>query len=174
MRVVVGVDPGRSGAVVVIDMRGKPVEFVLTEKDFTVKLGKGTKRGYLPNEMAFYLERLDREYDIALVVLERQQAMPKQGVTSSFKTGHGYGLWQGICAALRLPYIEPRPATWTRTILRDVPGEGKERAVYAASQRIPTLVMPKAKKHREAVADAACIALFGLGTIVAGDSLDTT
>ena len=65
-------------------------------------------------------------------MLESQQAMPRQGVSSTFSTGQGFGMWRGILAALRLPYEIVTPATWTRGMLKGAPGEGKERAIAVA------------------------------------------
>lgn len=45
-------------------------------------------------------------------VLEQVNAMPKQGVSSSFKFGQNYGELHGILLALNIPFVRMRPAIW--------------------------------------------------------------
>ena len=40
--------------------------------------------------------------------------MPRQGVSSTFKYGVGYGTILGVCGALRLPVRHVTPAVWKR------------------------------------------------------------
>jgi len=49
-----------------------------------------------------------------LAVLERVSAMPGQGVSSMFRFGEGYGVVQGVLAALGIPVIAGSPAVWKR------------------------------------------------------------
>lgn len=100
----------------------------------------------------------------ALVALERQHAMPKQGLASTFSIGRGFGLWQGIVSALELPCLVVTASVWQRAILRAIPGEGKARAILAAEARVPALDLTpgKRRKPHDGLADACCIALWGL------------
>jgi len=49
-----------------------------------------------------------------VVVIERASAMPKQGVSSSFKFGVGYGIAQGVVAALKIPVHFVAASKWKR------------------------------------------------------------
>lgn len=49
---------------------------------------------------------------VAQVVIERVHAMPKQGVSSTFKFGVGCGIIHGVTGALRLPLALVTPNTW--------------------------------------------------------------
>lgn len=52
-----------------------------------------------------------------LVGIELVHSMPKQGVASTFKFGMGYGQLQGICAALRIPFVLIAPQVWKKEMV---------------------------------------------------------
>lgn len=161
---ILGIDPGMDGAIVALDHNGQCIGSVLTKKSLTVSVGKGSRREYVPSFMADALSSWGPLSTIKLVVLEKQQAMPKQGVASMFRTGVGYGLWLGILAAKGLPTTIVRPVEWTKTVLKGVSGTGKDRAIVAASARVPDLDLTPGKKRvpHSGLADAACLALYGI------------
>lgn len=176
---VVGVDCGLDGAVVALGREGRCERAYLTDVAFTrnVSKGKGRKRVYVEARMAAALRSLTP----ALVVLEKQagfsrpardgQPARQMGAASVFSVGLGYGLWRGICAGLGLACLVVSPRTWQAEVLRDVPGDAtKARAILAASQRVPSLdLMPgRRRKAHEGLADAACLALYGLRRLGAG------
>jgi crossover junction endodeoxyribonuclease RuvC len=49
---------------------------------------------------------------VARVVVENVHAMPKQGVSSTFKFGMGVGIIHGVTGALRLPLTLVTPTQW--------------------------------------------------------------
>ena len=155
----IGIDPGMSGAVVAIGGMG---DVILCEDVPTFSVDKG--REYNIPAMADMIRgvALSRE---CLVTLERAQAMPKQGVASTFQFGRGYGIWLGILGAIGVPYQTVRPNEWTR-ILKGLPGKGKERSILFASQHFPDieLVPGGCRKPRDGRADAACLAWWGRTT----------
>lgn len=75
--------------------------------------------------------------------LEKVSSFPKQGVTSCFSFGEGYGAWKGILAALRISYELVTPQRWQKGILIDLPGEGKQRATMFMKQYYPKVRIPK-------------------------------
>ena len=166
--VVIGIDPGKDGAMVVLDHTGKTVMSYLTKSDFTIKIGtKGSKRVYTESRMAQAIAWINERHEIRLATIEKQGARPGQGVSSMFSSGLGYGLWRGVLAGLNIKILEVHPRTWTKRILRDVAGTGKGRSVYVASQRVPDLnLTPGARrKPHDGLSDAACIALYGMSTL---------
>jgi|TARA_R100001443_G_scaffold29830_4_gene43124 crossover junction endodeoxyribonuclease RuvC len=165
--VVIGIDPGKDGALVVLNHHGSAVSSYLTSKEFTLRLGKGSKRDYNESRMVDAFRSLGNDNNILLAVLEKQWARPGQGVSSTFSTGLGYGLWKGILSAVGIPFIEVSPKTWAKSVLKDVSGDGKGRSVYVASKRVPDLDLSPGKrtKPHDGLADAACIALYGLSTL---------
>tara|TARA_R110001583_G_scaffold1589_7_gene12403 strand:+ start:2871 stop:3386 length:516 start_codon:yes stop_codon:yes gene_type:complete len=160
--IYVGIDPGKDGAVVAINADGTIAGSFMTRQDFTTNVGKGSKREYLIYRMNYAIKCLGSKHNIMLAAVEKQSARPGQGVVSMFSAGYGYGLWLGILSANGVPFIEVRPRTWTSKILKDIPGDGKNRSVYAVMNRLPDLDLTPGKKRKphDGLADAACLALY--------------
>lgn len=145
-----GIDPGLSGAVAAITDNGNFVS-VHDAPTITVKKGHGKKRVYLEAEMVKIFEGLLSCYDIQLVGLENVHAMPKQGVTSMFSMGTGFGLWLGIIAALKLPYERIEPGKWKR-IMGLASGSDKNSSIVTASHLFPTAPLSRVKDDGRAEA----------------------
>lgn len=140
-----GIDPGKSGGLAIIypdcvEVHATPVS--------------GSE--YLEQEMA----RLIPALSTVRAAIEKQQAMPKQGVTSTFKTGEGFGLWRGMLAALCVPYDIVTPKQW-RTAVGLPAGADKHQSVALAQRLFPSvaeqLVGPKGG-IRDGLAEALLIA----------------
>jgi crossover junction endodeoxyribonuclease RuvC len=165
----VGIDPGLHGAVVALGSDGI-IEWFDTP---VLKTGKGDRHDFVPTEMATRLRTLTGNvpYGALRIVLEQAQAMPKQGVTSMFSMGKGYGIWLGILAALQLPYELVRPAEWTRSMLHGATGEGKGRSLAVASRLFPALPLMKPGGRvlsLDGRADAALMAEWVRRQVVSG------
>lgn len=167
---VVGIDCGLDGALVALDGAARCMRAYQTALAFTrdVIKGKGRRHMYVEASMAAALRGLAPE----LVIVEKQagysRSGQRMGATSVFSCGLGFGLWRGVCAGLGLPCLVVAPRTWQAEVLRDVPGDAtKVRAVLAVSQRVPTLdLLPgRRRKAHEGLADAACLALYGLARL---------
>jgi len=50
--------------------------------------------------------------DCAFLLIEKVSAMPKQGVSSTFKFGFNAGLLTGLIVTLTVAYEEVRPTKW--------------------------------------------------------------
>lgn len=149
--IYIGIDPGLSGAVAVID--GKSIKFIDTPTELVKK--KTTRRTYNPPAMAYEL-RLIGLRDEVQVGIERQSAMPGQGVSSMFSIGMGFGLWLGIAAGLNMPYTIIEPRAWKKSLME---GMGKEKgaSIIRACQLHPKIANDlKLKKHHNR-ADALLI-----------------
>ena len=48
--------------------------------------------------------------------LESVHSMPREGVSSAFKFGTGYGVWKGILASFEIPFMQPTPQAWQKGI----------------------------------------------------------
>lgn len=168
-----GIDPGKDGCLAVI-RPGGAVEFFdvpMAEVEMSTKTKSGNKkrkRVYLLHEMVAML----RAADLGLVTIERVQAMPtnipgfgvrKQGTVSAFSSGEGFGIWQGILAALEIPYQVVAAATWKAQLLAGQP-KTKEAVVPAICRLYPAaaphLRGPKGGLHVDR-ADALFLAHFG-------------
>lgn len=94
------------------------------------------------------------------VYIEKVHAMPKQGVSSTFKFGQNYGALRMALIAAQIPFEEVRPADWMREFgLRRKKGESdtswKNRKKAKAQQIFPLA------KVTHATADALLIAEYG-------------
>lgn len=149
--IIAGVDPGLTGAVALMDgLTGG-----LTRVIDAPRLKKGKGLGELD---AGALAGIFREWRPYLVVLERQQAMPGQGVSSSFKNGMGYGTYRGILVGLDLKLAVVSAQVWQKEMFQGAAGEGKERSIYVAKDLFPHVTWLKSKHGRS---DAALIAEYG-------------
>jgi hypothetical protein len=140
---VLGIDPGLKGALAWVNEAG----FLLEVEDMPVLDG---------NVSANLLTNLIVAYGpVEVVVIERQQSMPKQGVASSFKTGTGYGILIGIVAALHIPAVYWPSSMWKKTLRLS---SNKEYSRQRAMERWPDQTeIFKLKKH-EGRAEASLLA----------------
>jgi len=167
MRAAIGIDPGKDGAVVALILRNDGIRSVYQALTHHVapKLEPDLMyRAVMDARNAIIDAAAEEESYAICAVLERVGAMPKQGISSTFIFGHGRGVWRGCIAANGWHVLEPRPADWARAILRNIPGEGKDRAIMRASQvRGIELIPPGCRVPQDGIADACCLALYGLG-----------
>ena len=156
---ICGIDPGKSGAVAIIDTGSvascRVMRVAVTP---TIKVGK-TKRDYDCVAMA---ELLSGEPKIDFCLIERQQAFRGQGVSSMFSLGVGYGMWLGILGALRIPHETVSPRVWTKAMVgggRD----GKASNILACRRLFPEqtlLATDRSRKEHDGLADALLIAEY--------------
>lgn len=166
--IIVGIDPGKEGAVAVLNnVADGRLELFQTP---TLPGGTGRTR-YNPAGMAQLLRQFPTSR--TTVYIELVHAMPLQGTVSMFSMGEGLGIWQGILAALQLPYEMVSPQRWKREMLADVTKtvagkasqrEMKKAAVQAAQRLFPAyanqFVGPRGG-ILDGLAEAALIALYG-------------
>lgn len=152
----VGIDPGKSGAVAVICG-----ESIGTWDTPTVPTSKKGSKARMYNEkgMADTLRYILNHFGITRICIEKQHAMPDQGVTSMFETGYGFGLWMGICAGLGmagLPVVVVSSQRWKGLVL-DGHGKKDKQASFQVAQRL----FPKATltTQRGRLLDGRCDAL---------------
>lgn len=132
-----GVDPGKSGAMALIDGEGEHVS--------TFKLKE------TPRDVWDWLKEF--RDSVSYCVLEKVNAMPKQGVSSSFKFGENFGFCQGLLIASEIRFELSRPQRWQKSLgclTRGDKNVTKERA----QQMFPEV------KITHALADALLIAEF--------------
>lgn len=155
--IYIGIDPGLSGAVAIID--GTEVKLFDAP---TAETGKGTKRDYLiPNMAQIIRNAVPYEEDSAFVVIEAVHSMPKQGVASSFSFGRGLGIWEGIVAAYAIPYAKVAPQTWKKAMLADMPRDSKDSSRIAATRLFPNAADMLSRKKDDGRAEALLMAEYG-------------
>jgi crossover junction endodeoxyribonuclease RuvC len=144
--VYIGVDPGQSGAIAAV-----------TARELTGR-GRLVWVEDMPDPLsgALIAELLDGE-EVDTAVVEQVSAMPRQGVSSTFKFGKNYGIVLGALGALRIPIVHVTPAVWKRTM--GVKAD-KDTARRMACDLWPASADLFARKKDDGRAEAALIALW--------------
>lgn len=154
-----GVDPGQKGALAFFGERGNCEEFWCLEMFLAGKEidGGAIARMLRQNTGSFY----DDKPGITLAAVEWAQAMPKQGVTSCFNYGAGFGKVLGVLEALEIPYRLVRPRAWKEVILAGT-AKDKEAAIAYVRRAYPwaNLTPGKKRKPHDGMADALCLAEY--------------
>ncbi|MBB6254110.1 hypothetical protein [Nitrospirillum iridis] len=148
--VVIGIDPGLSGAIAVLSPDG-----ALVVHDMPTHRLTRTELD-LP-ALAHIFDGLAKEA-APVAFLERVGAMPGQGVSSMFKFGTCFGALQGLLAAHFIPVTLVTPQSWKRAM--GCPA-GKDAARARASQLLPRQAGLWPLKKHDGRAEAALIALYG-------------
>lgn len=99
MKVSIGIDPGKTGAIAVI------------EGDSVICLEQFNVNKYV--DVLSHVGMTSSSKDIKVCV-EKVGAMPGQGVVSMFNFGHNLGVIEGILSALHIPYQMVPPQTWKK------------------------------------------------------------
>jgi crossover junction endodeoxyribonuclease RuvC len=125
--IYIGIDPGLSGAIAVINDTDNSVQLFDTPTT-VVKSGKKNNNVYVESEIVKILSFYPT--DNTKVGLEKQFPMAgrdgrSQGLSSTFKTGYGFGMWVGMLSALKLPFDLLTSQKWKKAMLD---GMGKEKA----------------------------------------------
>jgi len=158
---VLGIDPGLSGAVAMID-EDRNIITIQCTPTLVVKKGKGNRTVYVESAMTTIIEACKDSGTIVSIGIENVHAMPGQGVTSMFSLGLGYGLWIGIISALRLPHTRIEPQTWKKA-LGIKSGSDKRASVARALQLFPRAYLMRSDRARvesDGMADALLIAEY--------------
>lgn len=162
---IVGIDPGMTGALAVLD--GGEVVAVEDLPVVHVRNTAGKLRGeYIQYKLVEYLERWRGH-----VFLEKQQAFPGtgarcpvckqargQGVVSTGTTMEGFGMLKGMLAALRIPYELVPSVTWKRAMLEGL-GRDKSHSLSKARALFPTVDLGRRKDAGRA--ESLLIAEYG-------------
>jgi len=143
--IFLGIDPGASGGV----------------GNLSVRLSDGRLRNYhadgfknkTPLEI-YHMIHFSRPGQDAFAILEKVHAMPKQGVSSTFKFGQSFGMLEGYLVAAGIPHELVSPAVWQRKL--GCLSKGDKNVTKAAAQRLfPDI------KITHATADALLLAEYG-------------
>lgn len=152
MKYLIGIDPGVSGAIVVLQSRADPTP-IEWDRMPTIKVGKASRVDCAA------LSRFLQDFDGGSAYIEHVHAMPGQGSTSMFTFGHAAGSVEGVLAALKIQVTLVTPQTWKRRA--GLIGSDKDAARSRAIQLWPRWDALGKKGEGQALADAALIARFG-------------
>lgn len=161
---IIGVDPGQTGALVALRQDGSIIETLLMP---TIKIG--TKTGINGAAIAAWLKDV-REGSTAQwhAYLELVNAMPSgppgkkraMGVGSAFSFGKAAGLVEGVIMGAGIPLSHVTPPAWKKHA--GLIGSDKDAARSRAILLYPTCRILDLKGKGQAIADALLIARFGI------------
>lgn len=144
---ILGIDPGLSGAVALLDRDGSLVAaYDMPTVDKSVS--PAALRALIDS-----LPAVPRE-----AWIEQVAAMPKQGVSSTFAFGRAFGIAEGVVSAMGIAVRLVRPAVWKshHRVTSD-----KETSRALALRLWPSQAEVFARKRDENRAEAALIARYG-------------
>lgn len=159
--IFIGIDPGLDGACCKLEVGslggGHRIQFF--DMPTLVVSEKPKRREYDMASIVAKFQVWHGTESPLFVALERQQSMPDQGVASTFRTGVGYGMLQGILSTLRMPYELVAPVSWKKALMADMPKD-KSASIVAAKRLFPDAAehLTRVKDHGRA--DALLIAEF--------------
>lgn len=152
----IGIDPGLTGGIAILEPNNNL--FV-----FRIPTIETSKKEIDAHAVAALFRDYDDHYKGILCAIEHAQAMPKQGVTSMFSYGKGFGVYLGIFSALSMPYRLVKPQTWKRALGCT---SDKQATVQIANQIFPKFCHEWRKKTYHGLAEAALIAYFAKKTFM--------
>ena len=149
---LIGIDPGSTGAIVVLS--ADAIEVLAAMIMPTLKVGKSTR----VNGAA--LKAFLEPWTKARAYLEAVRSSPQMGVTSAFTFGHAAGTAEGILQGAGIAYTLVTPQRWKKNA--DLIGDDKDAARSRAIQLWPAWRKLDAKVRGQALADAALSARFAV------------
>lgn len=151
---ICGIDPGLNGGIAFLSDG-----IVIAERTPVITY---KKKKYLDvGSIVAILQKQEPSH----IFIEKQQAMPRQGVASTFRTGFGYGIYIGLFIALGFKYTEVSPRTWKKELGVT---SNKDEARARATEIFPHAARLWQKKVEDGVAEAAMIAHYGEATLRRG------
>lgn len=154
MTQIVGVDPGKTGALTIIDTKKLTVS-IFDMPIIPIGNGKRTE----VDSFALY-RLLDRFEDISGAVMEDVWSNPNDGHVGAFSFGDSVGTIKGVLHAYTSdPILRVRPQVWKKTMRVTA---DKATSIARAIELVPcTQPLLTLKKH-DGRAESLLIALFGV------------
>lgn len=153
MRIIVGIDPGLTGAMAVLNEAGDLETISLPTLGGQDRILDGGR-----------IARWLGDRDVTEAIIERAQAMSKpgakQGVVGMFRYGTAYGQLLGVLQASLIPYTTVPAATWKKTYR--LWGGDKQDSIRRAIELFPRHADQFSRKADNHRAEAALLARYGL------------
>lgn len=164
-RVTIGIDPGQTGALAVL-ADGQFAGFY----DMPTVARPAGGQQVNGAELAAQLREIRAAHpDVEVrACIEQVNAMPGQGVSSMFRFGEGYGVVQGVLAALGIPMALVHPQRWKKTV--GLIGREKDVARTVAIQQYPAAAGGLKRKKDVGRADALLIAAWAWRSEMHGEA----
>jgi crossover junction endodeoxyribonuclease RuvC len=157
---ILGVDPGVRGGLAIVSVGADTMPYLIDAIDIPVT-GVGAKE----RVDAIATRNWITQHAPQRALIERAQAMPKQGASSGFKYGRAVGAVEAVIACCGIPLTIIEPTAWKK--FHQLRGGDKEAGRQRALQLFPTAHELLARKKDHGRAEAALIALYQLNRIPA-------
>ena len=156
MKVFIGIDPGKDGALAILGYRETPILIPFSEAEYANQLRRldAAQRFVAPSASA------DQPKVEVFCVVEHVNAMPGQGVTSCFSFGQNFGFVLGLLTAFRVPYELVRPQKWKKAFSCT---SDKNTSVEVAQRLFPGVDLrrtPQCRKPHDGIAEALLMAEY--------------
>lgn len=161
---ILGCDPGFTGAIALLDLSLPKNPKVHSVQDLPIYKTKTAQRksGEFKHLDAFELSKIvegwKENFDIRLCVLEAPTAMPKQGISSTFRFGETCGRIHGALAGCSVPIQLVSPAMWKMSL--GLPSD-KAAAISKAVKDYPETKGRIYLKKHDGRAEAVLLARYG-------------
>jgi crossover junction endodeoxyribonuclease RuvC len=152
MDYVIGIDPGITGSICILDLDGNYIDHLLMP---SMKIGKANRVN-----SAAIVAWLEQYKDAKHCYLEKVHAMPGNGSASMFSFGHSAGIAEGVIVAFGVPLTLVTPQSWKKT--SGLIGKDKDVARTRAIQLYPNIRDLDFKGRGQALADSILIARANL------------
>lgn len=161
---IIGIDPGLSGAVALISMEGEVIEIYDTPI-LTIKKGKKNKNVYdLQKICDTFLDQMD----VHIVVEKVRPLSIGFSSQASFGLGYSLGMWEAFCVVSQYSYELVEPKKWQKHFgISGKSGDTKTQSYLVASKLYPKaeLTGPRGGK-KDGRCDALLIAEWARRRIV--------
>jgi len=156
--IICGIDPGFDGGITFIAETMKEQPKILYSSVMPI-LKEKNRRKLDSNRLL----NLFMEYKPTLIIIEKTQTMPKQGIASSGRYMYNAGIIHGMALGLKIPFIRVRPQEWKKAMLK---GTKKQKidAIEKVSCLFPDLSLKKSKRSKkphDGIAESVLIGLYG-------------
>lgn len=144
MKIYVGIDPGKSGALAVLWPNGNIDTYPFNADEYASVLGELS---------------LNLDYDV-MCCLEKVGAMPGQGVVSMFNFGHNLGFIEGLLKANEISYQLVPPQTWKKEFSLS---SDKAKSIDVCKKLFPKVnLLPteRSRKPSDGIAEAVLMAEY--------------
>jgi Holliday junction resolvasome RuvABC endonuclease subunit len=151
---ILGVDPGIHGGLAIVEIIDGVAPQLIDAIDIPT-VGIGAKERVDPIAIRVWID----EHRPQHALIERAQAMPKQGASSGFKYGRAIGAIEAVIACCGIPMTIVEPSAWKK--FHRLRGSEKEPSRQRALQIFPAAHALRALKRHHGRAEAALIAMAG-------------
>ena len=151
MKLLLGVDPGFTGALAFYNPKSNEIEDILDVPLHEIDGKKHVDAYTLSRKIDNVASLID------CCAMEKPGVMPGQGIASGFRFGHTCGLLYGILVAHFIPTLLVRPNLWKKEFKL---GADKDDARRLASSTWPTSNGLFARKKDDGRAEASLLALY--------------